>query len=452
MVYSAQEIQNSFLNYFKNNHHEVVPGSSVIPHQDKTLLFTNAGMNQFKDYFIGLQVPPYKCAVTSQRCIRAGGKHNDLDQVGFTTRHLTNFSMLGNFSFGNYFKKEAIFFAWDYLTNVIKLDKNLLWVTIYKDDEEAFLIWKNHINIDESKIYRLGEKDNFWQMGDTGPCGPCSEIYFDKGVQSDLDRISFPGDDKSERFMEIWNLVFMQYERQLDGVLVPLKKVGIDTGMGLERLVSVVQQKDSIFQTDLFMPLINYMEAQSGTQYLGELIPAFHVLCDHVRTASLLIYEGIVPSNEGRGYVLRKIIRRALLFSRKISDKNDFFASLVPFFLSDSQLLYSDLLSKKELIYDAILNESIRFFGNLEAGITLFADFAKKQTKSKKFLGIDAFTLYDTYGFPLEITSILAQEKGMTVDIEEYEAEMAKQKNRSRDNQKFKISAMKIGSEVNTEF
>lgn len=453
MIYTAKEIQNSFLKYFENKRHILVPGSSVIPQDDNTLLFTNAGMNQFKNYFIGLLLSPYKAAVTSQRCIRAGGKHNDLDQVGFTSRHLTHFSMLGNFSFDNYFKKEAIMFAWDYLTNVIKLNKDLLSVTVYKDDEEAFLIWKNDIKIDESRIFRLGEKDNFWQMGDIGPCGPCSEIYFDKGIQSQADRDSFPGDDKSERYMEIWNLVFMQYEKKNDGSLIPLKKVGIDTGMGLERLACVIQKKDSIFQTDLFLPLIDYMQKQSGTLYSGNLIPAFHVLCDHLRTASLLIYEGILPSNEGRGYVLRKIIRRALLFSRKISDKNSFFASLVDFFVSNENLLYTDLLDKKEIIYDCILNESIRFFGNLDLGINLFIDFAEKQIKSKKFLGIDAFTLYDTYGFPLEITAILAQEKGMIVDIEEYEELMLKQKNRSRDNQKFKSNEIKnVISDIKTQF
>ena len=452
MIYSAQEIQNSFLHYFKNNGHTIVPGSSVIPHEDKTLLFTNAGMNQFKDFFIGTVTAPYQCAVTTQRCIRAGGKHNDLDQVGFTSRHLTNFSMLGNFSFGNYFKKEAIAFAWEYLTTIIKLDKNLLWVTIYKDDEEAYDIWKNYIHIDPSKIFRLGEKDNFWQMGDLGPCGPCSEIYFDKGITSEWDAISFPGDDKSERFMEIWNLVFMQYEKQPDGSLVPLKKVGIDTGMGLERLVSVIQKKESIFQTDLFMPLINYMEKTSGTKYQDNLIPAFHVLCDHLRTSSLLIYEGITPHNEGRGYVLRKIIRRALLFSRKISNNNNFFASLVSFFLSQENLLYSDLKNKKELIYQTISAESNRFFDNLELGIALFNDFVKKQENKKVFLGTDAFVLYDTYGFPLEITSILAQEQGMILDIAEYEKEMLNQKNRSRDNQKFKINEIKITSEEKTQF
>jgi len=453
MIYTAKEIQNSFLKYFENKSHVLISGSSVIPQDDNTLLFTNAGMNQFKNYFTGVALSPYKSVVTSQRCIRAGGKHNDLDQVGFTSRHLTHFSMLGNFSFDSYFKKEAIVFAWDYLTNIIKLNRDLLYVTIYKDDEEAFSIWKNDIKIDESRIFRLGEKDNFWQMGDVGPCGPCSEIYFDKGIKTDLDAISFPGDDRSDRFMEIWNLVFMQYEKQVDGSLVPLKKVGIDTGMGLERLVSVVQKKDSVFQTDLFMPLINYIQEQSGKMYDGELMPAFHVLCDHLRTASLLIYEGVLPGNEGRGYVLRKIIRRALLFSRKISDKNSFFASLVGFFVSKENLLYSDLLDKKEIIYDSILHESIRFFGNLDLGINLFIDFAEKQIKTKKFLGIDAFTLYDTYGFPLEITIILAQEKGMVVDIEEYEEEMLKQKNRSRENQKFKSNAIKnVISDIKTQF
>ncbi len=360
--------------------------------------------------------------------------------------------MLGNFSFNAYFKKEAIFYAWDYLTNTLHIDKDLLWITIYKDDEEAYAIWKNDIGITPEKIFRFGEKDNFWQMGDTGPCGPCSEIYFDKGIQSDADATSFPSDDKSNRFMEIWNLVFMQYERQKNGTLAPLKQVGIDTGMGLERLVSVLQKKESIYQTDVFTPLINYISQQSGTEYAGQLIPAFHVLCDHLRTASLLIFEGITPSNEGRGYVLRKIIRRALLFSKKITNKKDFFASLVPFFLSQKESLYADLLEKKEYIAAVILEESIKFFDNLEFGITLFNNVLKKQSSKNIFSGIDAFNLYDTYGFPLEITLVLAQEHGMTINETEYEEAMLEQKKRSRDNQKFKQTNDIIHSSIHTIF
>ncbi len=451
MFYTAKEIQNLFLNYFKNKEHIIIPGSSIIPENDKTLLFTNAGMNQFKDYFTQSLQSPYDSTATSQRCIRAGGKHNDLEQVGFTSRHLTHFSMLGNFSFGSYFKKEAIFYAWDFLTNTIKLDKNLLWITIYKDDEEAFLIWKNDIKIDESKISRLGEKDNFWQMGDVGPCGPCSEIYFDKGIKTQSDRDSFPGDNKSERFMEIWNLVFMQYEKLPNGTLSLLKKFGVDTGMGLERLVSVVQSKESIFQTDLFMPLINHIEEKSTIKYEKKSMPIFHVLCDHIRTSSLLIHSGIAPSNEGRGYVLRKIIRRALLFSKKISDKNSFFASLIDFFISTPSLLYTDLLNKKDIIHEIILNESIKFFDNLALGINLFSEFADKQ-KNNIFSGIDAFTLYDTHGFPLEITSILAEEKNLKINIEEYEKEMLKQKNKSKENQKFKNTEITINTNYQTQF
>jgi alanyl-tRNA synthetase len=452
MIYLAYDIQNSFLKYFEEKGHKIVSGSSVIPKEDLTLLFTNAGMNQFKDYFTGFSVPSYGCVTTAQRCIRAGGKHNDLSQVGFTARHLTHFTMLGNFSFSSYFKKEAIFYAWDYLTNVIKIDKDLLWITIYETDEEAFSIWNNDIGVDYKRIFRLGEKDNFWQMGDTGPCGPCSEIYFDKGVLNELDESSFPGDDKSIRFMEIWNLVFMQYQRQSDGSLVPLKKVGIDTGMGLERLASILQKKDSVYQTDLFMPLIKYIEKESHKKYEGSLISAFNILCDHLRTSALLIYEGIVPSNEGRGYVLRKIIRRALLFSKKLSNKNDFFSSLVSFFLFDQKDLYEDLIVKKDIIQSIILEESLKFFDNLDFGIELFNSFLKKQTEKNIFSGEDAFVLYDTYGFPLEITTVLANEAKMEVDELKYEECMKQQKERSRNNQKFNSFEVTINSDFITNF
>lgn len=452
MITKSIDIQNSFLQFFNDLQHQVVAGSSIIPDQsDKTLLFINAGMNQFKDYFLQTIPAPYESAVSAQRCVRAGGKHNDLDQVGFTARHLTSFTMLGNFSFGCYFKEQAIYYAWQYLTEIVKIEKEKLWVTVFESDDEAFSIWRDKIKVPEYKIIRLGEKDNFWQMGDVGPCGPCSEIYYDRGIQSQLDEDSLPGDDKSIRFMEIWNLVFMQYERQIDKSLLPLKQVGIDTGMGLERLASVLQSKESVFQTDLFMPLLIFIEQETGKKYLSDLKTAFQVLVDHIKTVSLLIYYGVLPSNEGRGYVLRKIIRRALLFSKKISQNPLLFASLITPLVGSPDLLFLDLKNKKDFIYGIIVEESEKFFHNLTIGLSLFSDLVKKQT-SLLFSGKSAFLLYDTYGFPLEITKILTFEKGMEVDLIAYELEMKMQQERSQKNQKFKSYQKNIFPLTQTTF
>lgn len=450
MIFLTKDIQKSFLSFFQNNNHTIIEGSSIIPQEDNTLLFTNAGMNQFKDYFTKIKTPQNDPVTTAQRCIRAGGKHNDLEQVGFTKRHLTHFTMLGNFSFGKYFKKESIQYAWNYLTKILKLEKNKLWVTVYKDDLEAYNIWANEIQIPHEKIFKLGEKDNFWQMGDTGPCGPCSEIYFDRGIKHKNDEFSFPGDEKSDRFMEIWNLVFIEYEKKSDGKLEKLIQSGIDTGMGLERLASVIQKKESIYQTDLFTPIIKQIEQITGISYNESNETTFHVLCDHIRTVSLLIASGILPHNEGQGYVLRKIIRRALLFSRKIYPHYDLFAQLATFFVTDKNSLYIDLEEKKELIYKTILEESQKFFENLQYGINLFQDFLKKQ--NNEFSGKDAFTLYDTYGFPLEITKILAQENNMIINEKDYTKEMELQQERSRNNKKFGNARIDIYSQSQTEF
>ena len=438
MIRESIDIQKSFLDFFKNKNHEVVSSSSLIPpSSDKTLLFTNAGMNQFKDYFLDSQLAPFESAVSAQRCVRAGGKHNDLDQVGFTERHLTSFTMLGNFSFKSYFKKEAIEYAWQYLTGILKLEKERLWVTVFRTDDEAYTIWHEIIGISKEKISRLDEKDNFWQMGDTGPCGPCSEIYVDRGIKNEIDRVSFPGDDRSARFMEIWNLVFMEFERLSDGTLIKLAQPGIDTGMGLERLASVIQGVSSVFETDLFIPICSKITELTGVAYTQETKTIFHVLADHIRTAALLIYYGVNPSNEGRGYVLRKIIRRALLFSKKISNNIELFTSLLSVLTTNKNLLCTDIAQKEREIYTTILDESRRFFGNLEVGVGRFTELLKKQNTAI-FSGIDAFFLYDTYGFPLEITKILCQEKGIEIDEEAYNAAMEEQRERSQGNQKFK--------------
>lgn len=445
------EIQESFINFFKAKGHKIVPSSSLVPENDRTLLFTNAGMNQFKEYFIDTAIAPFESATSAQRCVRAGGKHNDLDQVGFTKRHLTSFTMLGNFSFRSYFKKEAIEYAWEYLTEILKLEKEKLWVTVFQTDDEAYDIWHNTVGIPKEKIFRLGEKDNFWQMGDIGPCGPCSEIYFDRGIFDEADRVSFPGDDKSIRFMEIWNLVFMQYERKIDGTLTSLTQPGIDTGMGLERLSSVTQEVDSVFHTDLFVPICQKISEITNIQYQKGNAAIFHVLADHIRTASLLIYYGVTPSNEGRGYVLRKIIRRALLFSQKISQNIGLFSSLVSFLASSKELLCTDLKEKETIITDVIFDESKKFFSNLESGLVLFKELLEKQ-KGNVFSGSDAFYLYDTFGFPLEITKILCQEKGIMIDESQYDEALKEQRERSQKNQKFKTVHQEIKPKQETTF
>lgn len=319
MSMKSIEIRKKFFDFFEKHGHTRVPSSSLIPAQDPTLLFANAGMNQFKDLFLGKETRSYSRAVSIQKCMRAGGKHNDLDNVGFTKRHLTFFEMMGNFSFGDYFKKEAIQFAWDFLTGHMGFSKTTLHATVYKKDDEAYDIWHKQIGLPETQIHRLGEVDNFWQMGDTGPCGPCSELLVDRGADVGCQKATCAPGCSCDRFLEVWNLVFMQFDRQQNGSDVPLKRVGVDTGMGLERLCVIVQDKDSVFETDLFTPIIKKIEELTGIFYAKqpeELKAAFHVLADHIRASSFLIADGCSPSNEGRGYVLRKIIRRAALFQK----------------------------------------------------------------------------------------------------------------------------------------
>jgi alanyl-tRNA synthetase len=317
----SMQIRQKFFDFFIERKHERVASSSLIPAQDPTLLFTNAGMNQFKDVFLGTEQRSYKRAITIQKCMRAGGKHNDLENVGFTKRHLTFFEMMGNFSFGDYFKREAITYAWEFLTKELGIDASALHVTVYTTDDESYNLWHQQIGVPENRIHRLGAQFNFWQMGDTGPCGPCTEIHLDRGASFGCEQCD-PSCD-CDRFLEIWNLVFMQFDRQSDGTDVPLKQTGVDTGMGLERLCSVIQNVDSVYQTDLFANIIAAIEKATGIIYVrqdAELKAAFHVLCDHIRASTMLIADGCAPSNEGRGYVLRKIIRRAALFAQKIMD------------------------------------------------------------------------------------------------------------------------------------
>ena len=431
---NSREIRTRFLDFFVKNGHEKVASSSLIPAQDPTILFANAGMNQFKDLFLGYEKRSYVRATSAQKCVRAGGKHNDLDNVGFTKRHLTFFEMLGNFSFGDYFKKEAISYAWKFLTEEIKLDKNELHVSVFETDDESYDIWHKEVGVPVDRVHRLGAEHNFWQMGDVGPCGPCTEIYIDRGAaygHSD-NELCGPGCD-CDRFLEIWNLVFMQFDRQHNGDLKPLKQTGVDTGMGLERLCSVVQNKDSVFNTDLFMPIIEKIQELTGIAYEqqnAEIKAAFHVLADHARSTSFIIADGGTPTNEGRGYVLRKIIRRAALFVQKLTDKNIFpeISRVVVSTMSDA---YPELRTQEQLIYNTLNSEIEKFSVNLIRGKNILERYFEDSKATHIISGNQAFKLYDTYGFPVEIVVAAARERGYTVDTQEFEAEMSRQQEQS---------------------
>lgn len=415
----SQEIRKKFLNYFKNQGHTIVPSSSLIPENDPTILFTNAGMNQFKDVFLGKSKRDFLAATSSQKCIRVGGKHNDLENVGHTSRHLTFFEMLGNFSFGNYFKKEAIGFALDVTCHVFDFDIKKIWVSIYKDDEEAFEIWKKHIS--PNKIVRFGEKENFWAMGDTGPCGPCSELLYDRGEE--YSNAGSPLEDiTEERYLEFWNLVFMQYDRKEDGSLKDLPKPCIDTGAGLERILSLKIKKDLIFATDLFMPIIREIEKISNIKYEAsnkETAASFHVIADHIRTLSFAIADGAIPSNTDRGYVLRKILRRAVRYARKINIKKPFLAKLLPSLINTFQSAYIELKSFQTNIEEILTIEEENFIRTLNKGGNILNEIIKNSKKT--ISGKDAFKLKDTYGFPIEEILLIAKDALLNVDIKTFE-------------------------------
>ncbi|MCL4361635.1 alanine--tRNA ligase [Candidatus Dependentiae bacterium] len=443
---NSLDLRKKFFDYFVKNGHEKVSSSSLIPAQDPTLLFANAGMNQFKDVFLGKENRSYKRAVSIQKCIRAGGKHNDLDNVGFTKRHLTFFEMMGNFSFGDYFKKDAIKFAWEFLTEHAGLDKNKLYASVYKDDNEAYEIWNKEIGLPTGRIVRLGEADNFWQMGDTGPCGPCSEIYIDRGSDFGCNSKACAPGCHCDRFLEIWNLVFMQFDRQPDGSFVPLKQTGVDTGMGLERLCSVVQNKESVFDTDLFKEIIEKIEQLSGKKYQSsndEIKAAFRVIADHIRSSSFAIADGCSPSNEGRGYVLRKIIRRAALFAQKLSD-NNIFPDVADALIEKMGPIYPELVTNKQLIKSLLKSEIEKFSTNLIHGQEILNKYFIENSAKKVISGSQAFKLYDTYGFPLELTILIAQENGFTVDKDVFEQEMEKQRSQSGKKIEAEQQAVKI--------
>lgn len=437
---NSSEIRAQFIDFFKSKGHTFVPSSPVIPQDDPTLLFINAGMNQFKDIFLDKIEPKYLRAVNSQKCIRAGGKHNDLDEVGKDGYHHTFFEMLGNWSFGDYYKKEAISWAWELITQVWKLDKTKLYASVHDSDKEAYELWKELTDIEPSHISYHGDKDNFWEMGETGPCGPCSEIHYDRGT----DFCGVEGEHKCDvngdchRYMEIWNLVFMQYYREIDGSLTPLKKTHVDTGSGFERICQIIQGKDSNYHTDLFMPIINEISKVSHVAYDPETSVSHRVIADHIRCLTFALGDGGMPSNEGRGYVLRRILRRAARFGRKIGLQEPFLYKLVDSVIAVMGDHFSELLAKRDYIIMIIKAEEERFNQTLDKGLEKFAEIANS-LEGKIVSGIEAFTLYDTFGFPVDLTNILAEEKGLSVDMEGFNQAMELQKERARQSSKFSM-------------
>lgn len=433
---TGNEIRQKFLEYFKKHEHRHVRSSSLVPADDPTLLFTNAGMVQFKRVFIGEEKREYTMATTSQKCVRAGGKHNDLENVGYTARHHTFFEMLGNFSFGHYFKKEAIAFAWDLLTNGYGLPPEKLWISIYLDDDEAFTLWHEEIGVPADRIVRLGEKDNFWAMGDTGPCGPCSEIHIDRGPEYGCDNPECAVGCDCDRYLEIWNLVFMQFNRDADGTMTPLPKPSIDTGMGLERIAAVVQGVDTNYDTDLFVPIMEKVGELSGKK-LGEdpeVDVAMKVIADHSRAAAFLIGDGVLPSNEGRGYVLRRIMRRAIRYGRNIGLKKPFLKETVRVVFALMADAYPELKAQDSFITNVLENEEIRFSETLDNGLRLLEETLQDlSSKNESVIPGDViFKLYDTYGFPVDILRDITKGTDFILDMDGFDAAMAQRKEQSR--------------------
>ena len=442
----TSELRAKFLDYFSQNDHEVVDSSPLIPANDDTLLFTNAGMVQFKDVFLGSEKRPYKRATTTQRCIRAGGKHNDLENVGYTLRHHTFFEMLGNFSFGDYFKEEAIKLAWNFLTNELNLDKERLWISVFREDDEAAEIWSSVIGIDPERIVRLDEEDNFWSMGDTGPCGPCSEIYYDHGEQYEGTPPGSPGDE-GDRFVEIWNLVFMQFNRDAKGELTPLPKPSVDTGMGLERVAAVMQGVNSNYETDLFRNLIKASEEVIKSP--GEA--SHKVIADHIRSVSFLIADGITPSNEGRGYVLRRIMRRGIRHGYKLGAKKPFLYSLVEPLVKEMESAFPMLASNQKQIEEIIHNEEKKFLETLDKGIEILEKEISNMD-SKVIPGDVVFKLHDTFGFPFDLTADIAREQDLKLDEAGFNKCMEEQVKNSKSASKFKGTQLDLSSIDETKF
>ncbi len=456
MIRSA-DLRKLFLDYFRDHGHEVVASSPLVPINDNTLLFTNAGMVQFKDVFTGRDPRPYQRAATAQRCVRAGGKHNDLENVGYTARHHTFFEMLGNFSFGDYFKADAIRFAWEFLTGVLKLPTDKLWVTVYETDDEAYQVWADEIRVPRERIARIGDKpggkryesDNFWAMGDTGPCGPCSEIFYDHGPEV---AGGPPGtaDADGDRYIEIWNLVFMQYDRSADGALTPLPKPSVDTGMGLERLAAVMQGVHSNYEIDLFQRLIEAAAAATGATDLHA--SSLKVIADHIRATAFLITDGVLPSNEGRGYVLRRIMRRAIRHGYKLGAAGSFFHTLVEPLVAEMGDAYPELAAAAAQVSRVIEQEEERFAETLAHGMKLLEE-GITALSGDTIPGATVFKLYDTYGFPVDLTADIARERGLHLDMAGFEQEMAAQRERARAHSQFGVRQnADLGLSGSTEF
>jgi len=445
MSQTTESLRQGFIKYFQGHGHHAVPSSPLIPQADPTILFTNAGMNQFKRVFLGEEHRPYKRAVTAQKCVRAGGKHNDLENVGYTRRHHTFFEMLGNFSFGDYFKTDAIFYGWDYLTKTVGLSKDRLWVTVFREDDEAFKLWEK-IGVPPARIVRCGEKDNFWQMADTGPCGPCSEIHYDQGP-------SVPGDvtpnGEGDRVIEIWNLVFMQFDRDAKGTLNPLPKPSIDTGMGLERLAAVAQGVYSNYDSDLFKPLLAAIGKRAGHRYGEQDIAdrSMRVIADHLRAIAFMITDGILPSNEGRGYVLRRILRRAARHGRLLGVSESFMGGLTGTVVEQMGKAYPELRQAAVTVAEVTQGEEERFIATLDQGLPILNDMvARAKASSHKVLaGDQVFKLYDTYGFPMDLIAEACREQGMAVDETGFQRALEEQRERARKSAAFEVAAAKPG-------
>jgi len=443
----SSEIRQKFLDFFASKGHTVVASSSLVPHEDPTLLFTNAGMNQFKDVFLGFDKRPYTRAASSQKCVRAGGKHNDLENVGYTARHHTFFEMLGNFSFGDYFKRDAINYAWELLVEVYKLPADKLWVTVYAEDDEAYDIWTKEIGVPAGRVIRIGDNkgaryasDNFWMMGDTGPCGPCSEIFYDHGAEIWGGPPGSPEQD-GDRYIEIWNNVFMQFNRDEHGVMHPLPKPSVDTGMGLERISAVLQHVHSNYEIDLFQNLICAAARVTDTSDLTN--NSLKVLADHIRACSFLIADGVIPGNEGRGYVLRRIIRRAIRHGYKLGARAAFFYEMVPDLVGEMGVAFPELAAAQVRVMEILKQEEERFFTTIEHGMAILeADLAEMKNQGiSVFNGETAFKLHDTYGFPLDLTQDVCREHGVSVDAAAFDKAMAQQKEQARAAGKFKMAA-----------
>ena len=427
------DLRNAFLNYFKENGHTIVKSAPLVPKNDPTLLFVNAGMVQFKDVFLGKEKRDYKRATSCQKCVRAGGKHNDLENVGYTARHHTFFEMLGNFSFGDYFKKEAIHFGWDFVTRVLGIDKDKLWITIFREDDEAYDIWNKQEGVPSSRIVRMDEHDNFWAMGDTGPCGPCSEIHIDQGPEIGCGRPECSVACDCDRFLELWNLVFMQFNRDMNGDLTPLPKPSIDTGMGLERVSAILQGVHSNFDIDIFKCIIGdlseFFKIKYGKDENADV--GIRVIADHLRAMDFLITDGVFPDKEGRGYVLRRIMRRAMRFGKKLGIDEPFLYKFIDTVNNVMGDVYPEIITNRDTVVNVVKSEEEQFFETLESGLKILEEIFKKSSK-KVVDAKDAFRLYDTYGFPLDLTVDIAKENGFQVDVEGFNKLLEKRREESR--------------------